>query len=112
MATAERARDRSGREPDDEEGGDDRRRTRTPIRRLLRRAVEDLTELVGRPVEGVSAVERTDDGWRVEVDVVEVERIPDTTSVLATYELELDDDGEVVSYHRIRRYHRAATEES
>jgi hypothetical protein len=85
---------------------------RRPIRDLLARATDDLRTLVAHPVEGVSAVERTEDGWHVEVDVVELERIPDTTSILASYELELDEDGAVLSYRRTRRFTRAATEES
>ncbi len=88
------------------------RRTRRPMRELLASALSEFNGLVGRPIEGVSAVERTDDGWRVDVDVVELERIPDTTSLLATYELELDENGDVVSYRRTRRYHRASTEDS
>ncbi len=88
------------------------RRRRRPMRQILSSALSEFNGLVGRPIEGVSAFERTDDGWRVDVDVVELERIPDTTSLLATYELELDEDGDVLSYRRTRRYHRASTEDA
>jgi hypothetical protein len=84
---------------------------RAPIRDVLGQAVSELAVLTGRDVVGVSAVERTDDGWRVDIEVVELERIPDTTSVLATYEVELDGSGELTSYRRVRRYNRASTEE-
>lgn len=49
---------------------------------------------------------RADEGWRVHVDVMEVPRIPDTTSLLATYEVEIGKDGELLQYRRIRRYRR------
>ncbi len=82
------------------------------MRELLAGALSEFNGLVGRPIEGVSGFERTEDGWRVDVDVLELARIPDTTSVLGTYELELDEDGEILSYRRTRRYHRASTEDS
>ena len=74
-------------------------------------AAQQLVELTGREVEGITALERTDDGWVVEVDVLEVRRIPDTTDVLATYELTLDEDGEIDGYRRLRRYVRGTPED-
>ena len=69
-------------------------------------AAQQLVELTGREVEGVTGLSRSDDGWIVEVEVLEVRRIPDTTDVLALYELTVDEDGELEGYRRIRRYVR------
>ncbi|WP_055548409.1 gas vesicle protein [Streptomyces sp. NBRC 110028] len=74
-------------------------------------ACERLTALITHPTEGVSAVRRTEDGWRVSVDVLEVARIPDTTSLLATYEVDLDQRGELREYRRVRRYRRGAADD-
>ena len=74
-------------------------------------AAVQLEELTARQVEGVTAVKRTDDGWRVEVEVLEVRRIPNTTDVLATYELTLDGDGDIEGYRRLRRYRRGTAGE-
>ncbi len=71
-------------------------------------ACEQLERLIAHPSEGASAVERVDEGWSVAVDVLEVARIPDTTSLLATYEVRLDQDGELAGYRRIRRYQRGS----
>ena len=73
-----------------------------------REAAQQLLELTGREAEGVTGLERTDDGWRVEVEVVEVRRIPDTTDVLALYEVTVDEDGDLEGYRRLRRYSRGA----
>jgi hypothetical protein len=73
-----------------------------------RAACERLESLITRPAEGASAVERVEDGWSVAVDVLEVARIPDTTSLLATYEVRLDHDGELTGYRRVRRYRRGS----
>lgn len=69
-------------------------------------AAQQLLELTGKGVEGVTGLERTDDGWKVHVEVVEVRRIPDTTDVLALYEVQVDEDGDLMGYRRLRRYAR------
>jgi len=77
---------------------------------FARRAMDTLAELVGCPAEGITGIRRNEDGWIVEVEVLEVERVPETTDVLASYEVELDNDGEIVEFHRLRRYLRTQTE--
>jgi hypothetical protein len=72
--------------------------------------MSQLAELTGRDPDSVSGLEPTDDGWRFQVEIVELERVPQTTSVLASYEVDTDPDGNVVSYRRVRRYTRNATE--
>lgn len=76
-----------------------------------RHACRGLGRLIGHDAEGVSAVRRAEQGWRVHVDVVEVLRIPDTTSLLATYEVDLDTHGELTQYRRIRRYRRGESDD-
>lgn len=72
----------------------------------MRSAADQLTELLGRVPESISAVRRTEDGWEADVEVLELERIPETSSVLASYRVTLDSDGELMAYERIRRYTR------
>lgn len=72
----------------------------------MRAAAGQLAELLGRPPESVSSLKPTDDGWVAQVEVVELERIPETTSVMASYRVALDEDGELISYERTRRYSR------
>jgi hypothetical protein len=76
----------------------------------VRRAREQLEALLERPVESVSSFERTHDGWLVTLEVVEVSRIPESTDVLASYELELDDDRNLRRYARARRYNRSQSD--
>lgn len=77
------------------------------LRRVTQTARELLQELSGAEVEAVSALDRTSAGWRVTLEAVELRRIPDSTDVLATYEVELDGDGDLVRYERRRRYARS-----
>ena len=69
-------------------------------------AMRQITELSGKQPEGVTGVEPTEDGWMVGVEVVEDRRVPSSTDILATYEVELDSGGELVSYRRAKRYTR------
>ncbi|MEW1751850.1 gas vesicle protein [Streptomyces angustmyceticus] len=74
--------------------------------RAMRYAAEQLKELLGRAPESVSSVKPTEDGWQADVEVLELERVPGTTSVMATYRVVLDKEGELVAYERTRRYTR------
>jgi hypothetical protein len=66
-----------------------------------------LIALTGRHPEAVSALQRTHDGWRVVLEIVELERIPQTTDILASYAVDLDADGELAGYQRVHRYYRS-----
>ena len=74
-------------------------------------AKEQLSQLTGLPANTVSSLAKAENGWRVSVDMVELHRIPDSTDVLATYDVQLDEEGNVLSYERRRRYLRCETTE-
>ncbi|MEU1872963.1 hypothetical protein RKD37_001956 [Streptomyces ambofaciens] len=73
---------------------------------VLREARAQLAELTGMTAESVSSFERTEEGWALEVEVLELERVPDTMSLMASYQVELDDEGQLTGYRRVRRYER------
>ena len=75
-------------------------------------ATRQLAELTSREIEGVTALQRTDEGWVVELEVLELRRIPSTTDVLATYEVTMDTSGELEEYRRGQRYVRGQAEGS
>lgn len=78
----------------------------------MRSAAGQLAELLGRLPDSVSSLKPTTDGWEAQVEVVELERIPDTTSVMASYRVTIDAEGELVSYERTRRYSRGMIDRS
>jgi hypothetical protein len=79
---------------------------------LARQATEQLHGLTGKEPESTTGIERTDDGWRIEIEVVETRRIPDSADILALYEVLVDADGELLAYRRLRRYPRGRTDPS
>lgn len=91
-----------------EQNEPDQRRPRPT--EVLREARAQLEELTGMAAESVSSFERTGDGWSLEVEVLELERVPDTMSLLSTYRVDLDPDGMLTGYKRIRRYERGRSD--
>ncbi|MFV0132757.1 gas vesicle protein [Streptomyces sp. HMX87] len=77
---------------------------------VLRQARSQLAELTGMEAESVSSFEQTEEGWALEVEVLELERVPDTMSLLASYQVDLDAEGQLTGYRRVRRYERGRSD--
>lgn len=106
---SERATERAAEESSEESeqsGRTERPRKKAKAMDIARSAARQLAELTGRVPECVIGIERTDDGWRVDLEVVESRRIPDSTDILATYQVDVDEDGDLTGYHRAQRYVR------
>jgi hypothetical protein len=74
-------------------------------------AMTQFRTMTSREPEGVTGVRRTpEDDWSVLIDVVELERIPATTSVMATYRVDIDGGGELLACERLRCYTRGTTD--
>lgn len=73
---------------------------------LIRNVKREIEELTGFPADSVSEFLKTDEGWEVTVNVLELKRIPASTDLLAAYKLTLNKAGSIIGYHRIRRYLR------
>jgi hypothetical protein len=79
----------------------------------VREALDQFEVMTGKQPDSVSGVRRSDEGgWSVLVDVLELERVPSSTSVMATYRVDVDAEGELLSYERLRRYSRGTTDSS
>ncbi|MGW0464787.1 gas vesicle protein GvpO [Streptomyces sp. NPDC003027] len=79
---------------------------RIDISTAMRRASAQLSELLRCEPGSVSAVKSTEEGWSADVEVTEIEKVPDTMSVMASYRVALDPEGRLVGYERTRRYAR------
>jgi hypothetical protein len=74
--------------------------------RLASMAAKALADLTGRTIDAVSGVRELDGGYQVTIEVLELSRVPSTTDVLATYEVDVSRDGDVTGYARAHRYYR------
>ena len=78
---------------------------------IARMAKEELTGLMGLEPDTVSGMRHDDEGWHVTVEMIELKRIPPSSDVLHSYEVLLDEDGEILSYQFVRSYTRGETME-
>ena len=81
------------------------------LRSIAIAAAAELAALIGNDVEGIVGAEKTEDGWRIHLDVVESRRIPATTDILATYEVDVDAQHAMIGYRRINRFVRGRFQE-
>lgn len=86
--------------------GDGERPRRTAGAREVLDSARDLADDLGWQWEALSGLRRADEGWTVTMDVLETHRVPSTTDVLAVYEVDLDDGGDLLGYRRLRHYVR------
>jgi len=89
------------------DGGKNRKK-RSPLGggEIAQLAKEQIAALTGLDRGRVSGLGREGDGWLVTVDMVEVKFIPDSMDVMGAYEVQVDAEGSLVTYKRIRRYRR------
>jgi hypothetical protein len=87
-------------------------RTALTVKDAAAAALQQVMDLTGKAAESITDVERTSDGWRIGIEVIEDRRIPSSADILATYRAEMDEDGELVSYQRVRRYPRGRGDSS
>jgi hypothetical protein len=74
-------------------------------------ALTTVQELTGYDPEAITGLEWDGESWQVTVDVLEVARIPNTTDVLGSYVVQLDEGGTLRGLRRARRYQRGQASE-
>ena len=72
----------------------------TAIPELVERAREDLAGLTGLEIGSTLSALKDEKGWRVQVEMVEKKSLPDSMDILATYEVLMDDDANVLEFKR------------
>ncbi|MEU6203543.1 gas vesicle protein [Micromonospora musae] len=99
------------REPEPEEWTDDEEYVEPlSAAEAAREGLRQVIELTGREPVGTTSLKSVRDGWLIGVEVIEDRRIPASTDLLGLYEVELDIDGALLGYRRVRRYQRGKGE--
>ena len=73
---------------------------------LSQAALMTVGQLTGYKPEAVTGLEWDGEFWRVTVDALELARVPNTTDVIGSYVVQLDEQGTIRGYRRARRYQR------
>jgi hypothetical protein len=89
-------------------GSEHRSGHRAPAEQVAQRARRALVEITGLTPQGVTEIEQFDDGtWNVTVELLELSRVPETNDIIGSYQVEVDEDGGLIGYRRVRRYARS-----
>jgi len=74
----------------------------TGITNLAERAKRQLAEVTGfSPVAAVGGF-KDEEGWHISVDMLEMARLPEATDIIGTYEVLLDQGGNMVKFEKKR----------
>lgn len=73
---------------------------KTGIMDIIRMIPPLMESILYRKPEGITSLSAEDEGWKVNVEVLERKAVPDTQDILGTYELKLKGDGELIGYKR------------
>ena len=78
---------------------------------IIKKAQEDFARLSKIPVDGVTGLAKTEEGWVVSLEALERRAIPDTMDVLGVYEVRLDSEGNLLGFDRKKLRKRGETKE-
>ena len=81
------------------------------VSEIAERAREELVKMTKLQLSGVIGTAREDKGWVVTIEMVEKKSIPDSMDVLGTYEVKLNDQGQIADFQRIKLRKRGETTE-
>ncbi|MBI2912300.1 MAG: gas vesicle protein [Chloroflexi bacterium] len=73
---------------------------------VAERAKRQLAEVTGFKSVAAVGSYRDAKGWHVSVDMLEMARLPDSTDLLGTYEVDLDEEGNMVRFEKRRAHLR------
>jgi len=78
---------------------------------IIKKVQEEFTRLSKIPVDGITALSRTEEGWVVTLEALERRAIPDTMDVLGLYEVRVDKEGNLLGFERKKLRKRGETKE-
>jgi hypothetical protein len=79
---------------------------------VIRIARENIAIMGKKQDEGVTSLSRREDGWTVCVEELERKGIPDTMDILGLYEINLNNEGDLLSVERKKLRKRGDTEDN
>jgi len=81
------------------------------IQEIGEKAGQAAEVLLKKPMDSIISLNKEQEGWLAEVEVVERKSVPDTQDILGRYEMKFDEMGELQGYRRIKLRRRLDREE-
>jgi len=67
-------------------------------------------ELLKKEPESISSIEKSEKGWKVQMEVLERNAVPDKFDLLKVFEFNLNENGKVLGFKQIKKIQRGDTE--
>lgn len=67
---------------------------------IISRARSGITGITGLTLSSTIKTSKDEKGWHIFVELIEKHSIPDGMDILATYEIVVDDDGNILEFNR------------
>ena len=80
------------------------------IQAISEKAGQTAEMLLKKDLDSVVSLNKDSDGWLAEVEVLERKSVPDTQDILGRYEMQFDEEGELLGYKRIMLRRRSDME--
>ena len=80
------------------------------IENIQKNLLSAAKELLKKEPESISAIEKSEKGWKAQIEVLERKAVPDKFDMLKVFEFALDADGKVLGFKLIKRMLRGDTE--
>ncbi len=80
------------------------------IQGIIEKAREEISKITGLELSTTIGAVKEEQGWKVTLEMIEKHSLPDQMDILASYDVILDDDGNVIKFNRTRLRKRVDTE--
>jgi len=83
---------------------------RMSVEDIQNRLLPAVKELLKKEAESISSIEKSADGWKVQVEVLERKAVPDKFDLLKIFEFNLNKNGKILGFKQVKRIQRGDTE--
>jgi len=73
---------------------------------VIEKTKRQMAEITGLPTDTVASLKRQDEGWQVAIDMLEHKAIPRTHDLISSFEVSLDEIGNITAWRRTARFLR------
>lgn len=73
---------------------------------IIEKTKRQMAEITGLPTDTVASLNRKEEGWAIAIDMLEHKAIPRTHDLISSFEVSLDDVGNITAWRRTARFLR------
>ena len=77
---------------------------------IQKKLLPAIEESLNKEIESISAIEKSEKGWKVQVEVLERKAVPDKFDLLKVFEFNLNENGKVLGFKQIKKIQRGDIE--